>query len=572
MADSTHNDIRFIFCGMDSYDDLGIIVNDIHRFIGPNVEENLQTVPGMYGQVFQGNSWEEREFDIDITIPANSEAERVEKIHNMADLFIQTAFGEFPMVFDDDSDFTYYGHFTTLPEPARVAANSNNSDETATLVFMCSDPMAYGLQQTITIDKNPFTFTPDGGAECYPVFTCIPHGDVTKIAVSDQDGNYVYVGEDVDPDNNSQPIDNEPRKVWDYCNTFGTGWTSFNQSSSTTITNKPLPFNSENDKVPSNASMESTVETFDVKSFGTNPKDCWYGPMIQRSFPAAYSNWRISVRMNNYQYDSRVRGKIELYLLDSSSKRIGLFSLKDNGNGEDVWAIIEIGDHDPKKDMRHKMIQTQGTIHNAKAGYVKLKTKSGTKKVKVKGKTKTETVYKTIKLPVDPDTDSFTHFFGTFTLEKNGNKYTASIMKNDTKTHAPVWSKPFSATFTDTDNKYDNALAGVALFIGKWGIYQDDHGISYTNNKMSLTDLKVYEIQNGGNSATSSPSVIAHSGDEIKIDCEQDQVFKNGNLFMQNLFIGSNFITMKGGTLSTFGLEPDIKDADWTLDYLPTHR
>jgi hypothetical protein len=58
--------------------------------------------------------------------------------------------------------------------------------------------------------KNPITIFPDGTGECYPVFTCLPKKDVTKIAITDENGTYVYLGSDVDPDSGDSSIDNEP--------------------------------------------------------------------------------------------------------------------------------------------------------------------------------------------------------------------------------------------------------------------------------------------------------------------------------------------------------------------------
>jgi phage-related protein len=66
---------------------------------------------------------------------------------------------------------------------------------------------------------------------------------------------------------------------------------------------------------------------------------------------------------------------------------------------------------------------------------------------------------------------------------------------------------------------------------------------------MALCDVKVWSILNGGNGASSVPVTIARSGDEIKINCEDRTVYKNGDIFMKNLYIGSEFPTMEGGYL-----------------------
>jgi hypothetical protein len=41
---------------------------------------------------------------------------------------------------------------------------------------------------------------------------------------------------------------------------------------------------------------------------------------------------------------------------------------------------------------------------------------------------------------------------------------------------------------------------------------------------------------------------------------------------MKNLYIGSEFPTMRGGVSKTFAFEPDLIDADWYFEYRPTTR
>jgi hypothetical protein len=58
----------------------------------------------------------------------------------------------------------------------------------------------------------------------------------------------------------------------------------------------------------------------------------------------------------------------------------------------------------------------------------------------------------------------------------------------------PAWSKPVTATWTDSDNTYDHDLAGVAFYTAKYDIDEDRANPikHYTNNKMALCDVKEY--------------------------------------------------------------------------------
>jgi len=131
---------------------------------------------------------------------------------------------------------------------------------------------------------------------------------------------------------------------------------------------------------------------------------------------------------------------------------------------------------------------------------------------------------------------------------------------------------PITATWTDTKNEYTKKLAGIALYMAKYDITEDttDPVTSYKNNDLALCDVQVWNIIDGGNGATSSPTYIARAGDEIKINTEDGTVYKNGAIFMEHLYIGSKFPVMQGGVMKTFAFEPNIDEAEWYYEYRPT--
>lgn len=556
-------EITFNFCGVDSRQDLDLIVNQIKRPILPEVTENTQDVPGMVGKIFLGNSYGQKIFEIDITIKAKSEQERVQKIAQLTDLCMTFGDGEYPMIFSDESDFTYYGHFAGISTPERLREGSHWA--TCTLSFSCSDPKAYGEYESFSLDENPINITPNGTAECYPIFTCLPKKDVTKIAITDQDGNYVYIGADVDPDTGDSPINKEPLVFHDPCSTLAT-WTE--------ITKDNLTFQIENG-IPS-GTMKSTGNALKVgldsngaSDFGpaTNNKK-WHGPVRQQWLPNAYDDWRLLIRMYNYQYYPRAHGKVELYLLDEDGARIGKIMLKDASNSEEVAVQFQIGTSSSFKEIYAGV----GKVKKGKRTTKTVKLGNGTKTVTSKGKKKTVQQWKTVKLDEDTSTSTYTNFYGYLRLQKIGNKYQVYILKLDSNSN-PLWDKPIIVNWTDTSNKYSkNKLAGVAFYTAKMDISEDaaKPPKSYKNNNMGLADVKVWNIIDGGNGAVTQPTIIAHNGDEIKINSEDHTVYKNGAPFMQNFYIGSEFPIMQGGILKTFAFEPNLDEADWYVEYRPT--
>lgn len=551
----------FNFGGLDSKNDLGVIVNDIRKSIGPEITENVQDVPGMVGKIFLGNSYGQRVDEIDIIIPADSNEEASKKFHDLATAFITLGDDEYPMVYSDESEWEYYGHFSSITKPERISQASCWTK--CTLTFSCSDPKGYGEYQQHDITTSPITITPDGTAECYPVFTCIPKKDVTKIAVVDQDENYVYVGSDVDPDTGESPVDLEPRVFHDDCATMA-NWLS--------LTNETLTFTPENGVIGGSMRTENDALKVSLDSsgrvyFGEPVKDKWHGPLVKQNLNGQYEDYRVRIWLWNNQYYPRAKGKVELYLLDQDGKAIGKIGLKDNSISAKPILQVTVFNG----DKYHNIVYDQGSINKKKTTTKKIKVKNGTRKVKSKGKTKTEQLWKTLTLPADPSTDTYSNFYGWIQLEKIGNKFTVQAMKCDSK-HNPMWSKPITKTWTDTSKIYTQKLAAVAAYIAKYDIQEDtaDPVVKYTNNGLALSDVAVWQIINGGNSGTSAPTVIARAGDEIKINCEDHTVYKNGAVYMKNFYIGGQFFTMQGGVPKSFAFSPDLTDADWYFEFRPT--
>lgn len=550
------SELTFNFCGIYA-EELSLTVNDIRRAVVPEITENVQNIPGMVGELFLGNSYGKLIFEIDVTLKANDARDRAEKLHDLANLFMTFGDGEWPMIFSNDAEYTYYGHFTNISMPQKFL--EGHPWVKFTLTFACSDPKGYGEYESYDITENPILITPNGTAECYPIFTCIPKKDITKIAITDEEGNYVFIGADVDPDTGDEPINKEPLVFHDPCNTLAT-WTTVTQSS--------LTFNLENGVI--GGSMKSTPNTLRPSNFGSPVKGKWHGPVIMQWLPSSYSDYRIRVRMFTNQYYPRAQGKIELYLLDSNGSRIGKFMLKDNGTeSKVVFAQVQVG-YD-SNGTHHDIYYGAGTIKNGKKQTVTIKVKNGTKKVTSNGKTKTVQLWKTVQLDEDLDTSTFTDFYGYLELQKIGNKFRIAIMKLDDKGN-PAWDKPIVRTWTDTQNQFNKALAGIALYTAKYDITEDtvDPVVNYRNNEMGLCDVQVWNIIDGGNGASSTPTVIAHAGDEIKINCEDHTVYKNGDFFMKNFYIGSNFPKMQGGVPKTFAFDPNLDDADWYYEYRST--
>lgn len=549
--------LTFNYCGLDAIEDLGLIVNFIAAPAVPEVTENVQDIPGMVGKLYLGNSYGQKIYEIEVTVPADNSTDFNNKLHELTEILMNPSDLEYPMQFSNDPGFTYYGHFTNISTPAVIVINS--AWRRMVLTFVCSDPKGYGDYIANDMTRNPVNILPLGRSECYPVFTCIPKKDVSKIAVSDEEGNYIFLGSGVDPADGDTVQDLEPRVMTDYCNDL-TLWTSVTAPTFTL------------DDASIKGAYKNTADALQPSSFGAATANKYHGPLIQRTLPGSYNNYRIRARMLHYQYYARARGKVELYLLNSNGARIGKIELTDSYTSKEIRVKVQLGNHTTQKNIYNSM----GTVKEKKETVRTIKVKNGTKKVTVVGKdkkktTKTVQQWKNVKLTSDLDTNTFTHFYGYIELQKIGNKYRVEILKL-TNGSNPGWKKPIVVNWTDNSNTYtNNSLAGVALFAGKYDIYEDTANpvVSYQNNTLQLTHLEVNNIIGTGNNPA-KPVIIARKGDEVKINCEDHTVYKNGRYFMNRLYIGSEFFKMEGGVDKTFAFEPGLNDADWYVEYTPT--
>lgn len=552
---------------INSSNDLFLVVNEIKRGIMPENSEITQDIPGKIGNVYAGLNIGARSFQLECTVKADTEAERVERMHTIANLIMATCSDEQAIIFDDEPDTTYYGHFHDTADVDRLATGQTYGK--FTLMFTCSDPKGYKAQITQEITDLPFTFTPITDADTYPILTLVAGEELQTVAVTDQDDEYIFLGSTVDDETgDATTITNtEPLILNDPCNTLA-NWTS--------LTSSTIDFDLENGTV--GGKLRSTPNTIrqglasDGKhfDFGEGTKGKWHGGVAKQMLTTSCENWRVRVRFQVKAEYKRARSKIELYLLDTNGMRMGKIMLKDNNESGVVYAQLEIGTSSKHKEIYYG---TNVTHHASATKKVSVKVKD--KKVKIpatkKKKAYTKMEWRTVTLDEDLKTNTFTNFYGFLELEKRGNKFHSHIMKLDENGN-PVWKKGVNADFVDTKNNYQaQQLGGVACYIAKMDIYEDKKNVSYQNTVAAMTDLKVWKINDVVTPAEQAQRPIAYKGDEILLNSEEHNTYKNNDLFMKKLHIGSTFISLKPGEEKTLLVSPPPDDDNkWYITYRPT--
>ena len=558
-------EITFNYCGFDSKTDFGIVLNDINRPITAEFKEQTTEIPGMLGDLYEGTSLGGKKFELEVSLLTENESDRVYTLRELANVLTQTADGdEYPLIFSDEPDVTWWVHPTSTSMPERL---NRSSAVSFTMSFSCAEGVGYQTKEEMQLTKETTTYTPKGNTTTRPVLTLTTERNLSKIGVANGD-EYVYLGAGFDAENQDAPINLKPRILNDPCNTLAT-WTRLNDANLTFLLQGKIATNADFGTTPNAIEMgKKNGKPF----YGTNPngvgKGGWYGPVRQQFLSKACDDWQVTARMIMDNKYSRAKAKIELYLLDAKGMRIGKIMIKDAEYSLENMIDIQIGYESAPNRYKPVYLSSrdgQGKVtrkNNLKPKKISFKTisKVTDKKKKIK---KGDVISKAMTVEQSNTKNVFTDFYGNLILKKEGNKYTATVEKLDKK---GLVSKKFSKTFTDSTNKYGDKLAGVALYMSKWDIKEDSSNpvVEYNQNYTSLCDVRVYDILG------KEKQLVAEAGDEIIIDCENNAVYKNGIRYLENVAIGSQFFDAeaKQENVVTVYPEPDAKNK-WELSYVP---
>lgn len=518
------------FAGIHS-SDMPVIINKITRPFSLNVSENVQDVFGKNGNVWMGNSISSNTFSIDITVTGNSRQERINNTRIIANwLFQIDDYSEQEMIFDEEPDKAYYGHFV-----GSSTMDDNLADwGTTTLTFVCSDPFAYKEQiDTDTFTASPAVLDVQTQVKTKPIINVKVNDDITSLALINNDDDYIYLGNPTDPDQ-AQSIVNQTEKVLHDDMSSVNSWQS----------------NTDQNYIDGIVAGQFKANNYALYTengdYGSGPR--WHGPSLKKFIGNAelqdfkVDAW-VSFKMNDY----RDMGIVRVYLIDANNKSLGYISLKSNNDNPFTIFQCKAG----TEQDGHDVCYTGGS------NWKVTKKEKQTYKKKVNGKWKWFNRW----VPVTYTKSKYYDFYGVIEVKRIANVWTATIIGMDPH-QKELWRNVY--TWTDKNNKYTNAkLSGVAIWNAQWS----SHQVMGTN---AITDITIYKVNNDGWENPTQIPVIASSGDEIMIDCESHKILKNGENFMTQLLVGSSFFNLSPGT-NAIGYAPDDK-VDIAISYRPKYQ
>lgn len=140
-------------------DDLGIIMGKVSMPIAPSISAQMEDVPALYGQKFEGTNYGTKQIVIPFTwIAESTDYEQNRRdfystIRLLSQTFVRPYDGtmELALQFDEDPEITYWGHITEVATPTEIVQGDYSFSSSIT--FEMSDPR--GVMPRVTQEIRP---------------------------------------------------------------------------------------------------------------------------------------------------------------------------------------------------------------------------------------------------------------------------------------------------------------------------------------------------------------------------------------------------------------------------------
>lgn len=140
-------------------DDLGIVMGKVTMPIAPSISAQMEDVPALYGQKFEGTNYGTKQIVIPFTWIAEStdyeqnRSDFYSTIRSLSQTFVRPYDGtmELALQFDEDPEVTYWGHIIEVGTPTEIVQGDYSFSSSIT--FELSDPR--GVMPRVTQEIKP---------------------------------------------------------------------------------------------------------------------------------------------------------------------------------------------------------------------------------------------------------------------------------------------------------------------------------------------------------------------------------------------------------------------------------
>lgn len=340
--------------------DMGVIVGRVTRPFVPTVTGYSQEASAQYGTTYQGVSYGSKSFQIPITVLATDKEILNERLRTLANVVINpSSKKETSIVFGEEPDIVYYGHFENISEP--VPLNETAWDHSVTLTFVASDPRGFynSENEQVDLSSGNVTFTPRGTAFADPIITIEPKKDakpLTQFGYTINKNEKVMVGNSTD---SVKMFDEKPVVFSDKMESMNQ-WERIIPPKSDP--SSVLPFELARDALLTDGSIHvnpafgasaitNRIDGSDKNSWSTKMskiKNPWYGPVAisKTNLQASIGKngyWETQLKIHNIKKYSRAVQVIEIYFLDEKSKRRARWFIRSNDKGQRSYSSLRFG-------------------------------------------------------------------------------------------------------------------------------------------------------------------------------------------------------------------------------------
>ena len=502
---------QFSYNGMLNTD-LGLIMGKVLLPVTPAISETSQTIPNRFGDVYLGSSYGSLTINVPIYYRtpytyfnrADDGNAAEKKIREISAAFIkpQEKRGtEYPLIFGDLPDVTFYAHITQISDPEQM--NDGVADWSSTITFVCSDPRGFLEQQDFDVPDTTAVLPVKGNTPVGSIIVATFNNDVKTFTVvkdtGEQSTEFVQLGGDNDVDGDTSGSGNDKVRllVDDPCTTLST-WTKITQNANPVDT---VNIDIDGTMASTDLSLRAAEKADGKYDFGkVNTHDNWYGPAeLHQALTYSPKNWKLSVRLHHTKFkvahNYRSMGKVEVYILDTKQKTCGRIGMKDVKGGSYPVAYVQLG-HNFDNGTEGKDYKTlyygsaQNFTHSSNP-------------------TKVTVEYKKAKKYLDNNqqVDAFSDFFGQFSIVKQYVKQSGGQTAINWGYSIDQWDATKGTymgsglhlggnqvAFVDTDCKFDFDLSTIAYFTVKHDITEDKANVKYHDVFQTITNYHVEEL------------------------------------------------------------------------------
>ena len=305
--------VSFTFNGVKK-DYLRVLVG-LERPAWAPIEEEILEIPGRPGGIITKQHTTVRRLNIPVRVYKRG-FDSLEELEEDLAAWLVTDEPK-PLEFDHKPNRVYYAKvtgeliFTEYPQWAD-----------GVISFICPDPYKYGPELVKTFQSDVVKMTNEGTAEAEPVFELEVKEPVTFAMISNQDDEYMMIGE---PSSiTQQPAQEKEPILFDGLGSTA-GWT---------VSDKI-------DDGVGNGQFIATQGAFVVSDYGTG--SAWHGPAVYKQLNEPLENYRIELTLE-FKPVPGTTGRVELYLLGPELEKVGKLTLRDTWkNSTIVVSDIEIG-------------------------------------------------------------------------------------------------------------------------------------------------------------------------------------------------------------------------------------